>query len=190
MPLPEGLVTLPDDAVKRTVAAQLGGSLLTYTAVLAAPSVAHSALDTASRGGAIASVLWRCACSPMQCMAGGLTPIHHSAHDSPLSAASVVLSAIVVAPWIEEVFFRAYLLPSLCGWAGLPGALLFQSLLFALLHVPDSEAAFAQYAVQGAVYGAVATASQGKLAIPVTVHSAYNALALTSIALLGSGVTS
>jgi membrane protease YdiL (CAAX protease family) len=119
-----------------------------------------------------------------------MTPIHPSAHDSPFSAASVVLSAILVAPWIEEAYFRGFLLPSLCGWTGRPGAILVQSLFFAALHVPDSEAAFLQYAVQGAVYGAVATASQGKLTVPISVHSAYNALALTSIALLDSGVTS
>ena len=99
----------------------------------------------------------------------------------------MVLSATVVAPWIEEAFFRGYLLPSLSTSIGLPAAILLQSLFFALLHVPDSEAAFAQYAVQGAVYGAVATAARGQLTLPIKIHSAYNAFALTSMALRMTG---
>lgn len=164
--LPPDLVFLQQDAAKRTLLASAAFAMATTLALVSATPEDRS-LDLATRGGAIAATLL-------------------SARDGPSSASfaasSIIVSAVMVAPWMEECFFRAWVLPSFCRWQPLPLAITSQAIVFALMHLPDSEAAFTQYLIAGMLYGTVAALARGHIAAPVACHSFYNAIALASCA--------
>ncbi|KAF8062934.1 hypothetical protein HT031_003773 [Scenedesmus sp. PABB004] len=95
--------------------------------------------------------------------------------------AAVVLGALLLAPTLEEVFFRGYVLPSLTTWTHPAAATVLSALFFASAHPSD---AFAAELLLGCVFGAALLAGDGNLAVPLLAHSLYNAFVLTTEALL------
>ena len=98
----------------------------------------------------------------------------------PLELAVIFFSAVVVAPFAEEVVFRGFIFPSVRDRWGLPAGILVSSLLFGLVHpgLPSVAATF----VLGAVFCALYERS-GTLVAPVTAHAFFN-LTMLSLSLL------
>ena len=98
----------------------------------------------------------------------------------PLELAVIFFSAVVVAPFAEEVVFRGFIFPSVRDRWGLPAGILVSSLLFGLVH-PGLPAVAATF-VLGAVFCALYERS-GTLVAPVTAHAFFN-LTMLSLSLL------
>ena len=67
----------------------------------------------------------------------GLDEISNQTEEIALEGPAIVASVIVFvvwAPFVEEVFFRGFVLPGLVGWMGLACAAVVSSVLFALVH--------------------------------------------------------
>jgi uncharacterized protein len=77
----------------------------------------------------------------------------------------------LLAPLLEEVFFRGFMLPSLTKWLPTPVAILLSSALFSLAHFAprDAPQLFALGIVLGCSY-----ARTRNLAVPIIVHGAWN----------------
>jgi len=99
---------------------------------------------------------------------------------------AALLAPVILAPLIEEVFFRGLLLRSLLG-LGTPGmrstvvAILVSSAVFALVHVtqatsaPDAVAAGVATIIF-AIASAIATMATGRLGAGIVAHVTFNAL--------------
>lgn len=96
------------------------------------------------------------------------------------SAYVVSLFAVLVAPVVEELFFRGFLYPALARRTGVTGAIWLTALAFTLLHGAQLGYAWAPLVpifVVGLVLTTVRAASKS-LALCVLVHMAYNSTLL------------
>ena len=98
----------------------------------------------------------------------------------PSLAALFVVTAFL-APMLEEVVFRGFLLPSLTKWVPAPAAVGLSSLLFAAAHFAPRDAP--QLLALGCVLG-FAYVRTRNLLVPIAIHSAWNGGVLTVLALL------
>lgn len=103
---------------------------------------------------------------------------------TPLSFAMLALTAIVLAPVFEELFFRGFLQPLLSRTAGAVAGILITAALFGGLHAPEYSWAW-QYAfcvsLAGVVFGYLRYRTNS--IIPCTVmHGCFNALSVVALA--------
>lgn len=104
------------------------------------------------------------------------------AHEIP-----VWLSALVVAPAVEEAFFRGFLLSTQSEW-GTPLAVTVQAALFAAMHFGRSFDEMRVLFAVGLVLGCVSAASSKdakNLGPPILSHAIFNACAWSSILVAG-----
>jgi len=85
----------------------------------------------------------------------------------------VVTLGVVFGPILEESFFRGCLLPILAGSVGKSLAVILTSVLFALLHSPDSMTHWASFIGSGVLYGWIRLTSRSTTA-PALSHAVYN----------------
>jgi len=103
---------------------------------------------------------------------------------TPLSFALLALTAIVLAPVFEELFFRGFLQPLLSRTLGAVAGIVITAALFGGLHAPEYSWAW-QYAfcvsLAGIVFGCLRYRT--KSIIPCTVmHGCFNALSVVALA--------
>ena len=103
--------------------------------------------------------------------------------DSPALVGVVVFMAVLVAPVVEELIFRAGIFRFLRTRIPRPVALGLQAVVFALLH--GNFAAFAPLVVLGITF-ALAYERSGRILVPIIAHGLFN---LNTILLLLAGVT-
>ncbi len=103
--------------------------------------------------------------------------------DSPALVGVVVFMAVLVAPVVEELIFRAGIFRFLRTRIPRPVALGLQAVVFALLH--GNFAAFAPLVVLGIAF-ALAYERSGRILVPIIAHGLFN---LNTILLLLAGVT-
>ncbi|MEL7157065.1 MAG: type II CAAX endopeptidase family protein [Actinomycetota bacterium] len=101
--------------------------------------------------------------------------------DGPLDLALILLSVVVMAPLVEELFFRGLLLQSLARRFGDPVGIVVSAALFAAVHI--------EWAVMPGlfVFGiitAVITRRSGRLGLAWAMHAAFN---LTTVVLIQVG---
>ena len=96
-------------------------------------------------------------------------------------ALALVVSSVLVAPVLEELFFRGYVLPAAARRVPLPAAISATSALFAAMHFSIRDAA--SLFVASCAFGAAAAAGGGGLVAPTVAHATYNAGVLTEAAL-------
>ena len=92
------------------------------------------------------------------------------------SAIFLALFAILVAPFMEEVFFRGFLYPALARWTGSVVSILITTCLFTLLHGAQlgySWAALVPIFIVGTVL-TVARAITNSVSTSVIIHMTYN----------------
>ena len=87
----------------------------------------------------------------------------------------IILIAVAIAPLTEELAFRGYLYGVTKRYFGAVPALIFSSILFALIHL--NLASFFPLLVLGAAF-ALAYELSGSLLVPMTMHASFNALSL------------
>jgi len=93
-----------------------------------------------------------------------------------------LLAAVLVAPFVEEVFFRGLLQGVLTRWIGVPAGVVVQAVLFALIHFQVDASAganlvlMAAVGVGGAVFG-VAYQITGRLGSAIVGHTVFNLIA-------------
>ncbi|KAK9843713.1 hypothetical protein WJX81_003429 [Elliptochloris bilobata] len=93
------------------------------------------------------------------------------------SGLALALASLVLAPAVEELLFRGFLLPCLAARMPLPAAVLLSGGAFAGSHLaPPQDAAL--LLVLGCTLGCVAAASGGSLAAVTLAHALYNAAVL------------
>jgi membrane protease YdiL (CAAX protease family) len=94
-------------------------------------------------------------------------------------AAFTSVKVVLVAPVLEETFFRGFLLPTLTRWLTPPAAVAAAAAAFAAAHVAPP-AVTAQAFAGGLVFGGALLAARGNLAAPIIAHACYNALEVAS----------
>lgn len=93
----------------------------------------------------------------------------------------LLITVCFIAPLLEELFFRGYLWNKLSARGYGAGLIaIATSLLYVLPHVPNSFAAFADYATIGLFLGAVRYFS-GRLLLPVLFHTAMNSMLIFNL---------
>ena len=92
------------------------------------------------------------------------------------SAYALAGYGILIAPLIEELFFRGFLFPVLARRSGVPAAVLLTSLAFMLIHVSQLGGAWAPLLILFFVGLAltVARAWSGSVAVSYLIHMGYN----------------
>ena len=85
----------------------------------------------------------------------------------------------VLAPLLEEVVFRGFLLVSLTKWLPTPGAVLFSSVIFGAAHFAPRD--FPQLVTLGIVLG-FSYARTRNLLTPMFIHSLWNSGVLIVVA--------
>ncbi|OUS49483.1 putative CAAX amino terminal protease family protein [Ostreococcus tauri] len=93
---------------------------------------------------------------------------------------AVLTVTSVLAPLLEEVVFRGFLLASLTKWLPTPGAVLFSSVLFACAHLAPRD--FVELTVLGMVLG-FSYARTRNLLTPMLIHSLWNSGVLVVLAI-------
>ena len=83
-----------------------------------------------------------------------------------------LLKSALLAPVLEELFFRGYLLHAMKRF-GEPRAAAVSALCFALVHLGGTPCAWAMYAAMGLLLAAL-TLRTGSLLAPMLVHAVYN----------------
>ncbi len=102
---------------------------------------------------------------------------------SPASAYALSTFGILVAPFVEELFFRGFLYPALARWTGSALSIVVTAGLFALLHAGQLALAWAPLLVLFAV-GTVLTlvrARTNSVATCVLMHAGYNCTLFTML---------
>jgi len=99
--------------------------------------------------------------------------------DDPTALVAVLTVTSVLAPLLEEVVFRGFLLASLTKWLPTPGAVLFSSVLFGLAHLAPRD--FVELVVLGMVLG-FSYARTRNLLTPMMIHSLWNSGVLIVVA--------
>jgi membrane protease YdiL (CAAX protease family) len=95
-----------------------------------------------------------------------------------MTAVVYALTAVVIAPFAEEVFFRGTLLPAAVRLAGVRSGLLIQAVVFGAIHVVQTPEAL-PLAIPLAVVGWCAGLLRlrtGSLVAPIALHATFNAL--------------
>ncbi len=90
----------------------------------------------------------------------------------------MIMSAVVLAPFAEEVFYRGVLLPALARWMPVRAALLLQALIFGFSHFWQTPAAWPltlAIAVVGYGTGWIYVRT-GSLRAAIVLHATFNAL--------------
>ncbi|HUI41676.1 MAG TPA: CPBP family intramembrane glutamic endopeptidase [Terriglobia bacterium] len=121
-------------------------------------------------------------------LASSLTPESKSfplekLFSSPVAAYALSAFAVTVAPFMEELIFRAVLFSFFERGLGLTFAVAGTALLFAAMHVPEYWGAWTHVAmilVVGIVFS-LARGITGSLAPSVILHAAYNATLMTGL---------
>ena len=108
----------------------------------------------------------------------GVLPLIQDENAGAMIAVLTVTS--VLAPLLEEVVFRGFLLASLTKWLPTPGAVLFSSVLFALAHLAPRD--FVELTVLGMVLG-FSYARTRNLLTPMLIHSLWNSGVLIVLAI-------
>ena len=93
------------------------------------------------------------------------------------SAYAMAGYGILVAPFIEELFFRGFLFPVLARRSGVAAAAVLTSLAFMLIHTSQLAGAWLPLLILfcvGMVF-TLARAWTGSVAVPFLMHTAYNA---------------
>jgi len=108
---------------------------------------------------------------------GGILALLNASGDGPFSqfpAFALIASSVVIAPALEELFFRGFLLPAAARRLPLPAAVVATSALFAAMHfsVSDAPGLFAA----SCAFGAAAATGGGALVAPTVAHATYNAV--------------
>ena len=90
---------------------------------------------------------------------------------SPASLPALLAITAVLAPLLEEVLFRGFILPTLTKWLPTPAAIIVTAGLFSVAHFAprDAPQLFALGIVLGCSY-----ARTRNLAVPIIVHGAWN----------------
>jgi len=149
--------------------------LIGYGATFAALAVTGLAMDAAEKaqGGQMAVD----AASDQVGTIDGVLPLIQSDDIGTFLALLSVTS--VLAPLLEEVVFRGFLLASLTKWLPTPGAVLFSSVLFAGAHLAPRD--FVELVVLGMVLG-FSYARTRNLLTPMLIHSMWNSGVLLVVA--------
>jgi membrane protease YdiL (CAAX protease family) len=100
------------------------------------------------------------------------------------SVAIFILYMCVVAPVLEELFFRGFLLSGMRGRLGTAPAILFTATLFALIHLNPTQVVSGFFL--GLVLGALAARTRN-LRYPILLHALYNCMSLVFPLLLPRG---
>ena len=95
-----------------------------------------------------------------------------------------LLKSALLAPVLEELFFRGYLLHAMKRF-GEPRAAAVSALCFALVHLGGTPCAWVMYAAMGLLLAAL-TLRTGSLLAPMLVHAVYN-LTLVLLSEMGLG---
>lgn len=108
----------------------------------------------------------------------------------PQTAPIFVLSALVIAPVFEELFFRGMVFPALAKRIGLWGGIVLSAVIFGLVHVNQAEDTLGVVLllvrlVPLGILFAWLYHWRGTLVVPIIVHSVFNA---ASVALLLAGI--
>jgi membrane protease YdiL (CAAX protease family) len=112
-----------------------------------------------------------------------VTDLYTSSRDSS-SLWLLALALVVAAPLVEEIVFRGFLLPGLAASRLRPGgALLFTSILWALLHGQYQPFYLAQIVVLGIVFGWLRVRS-GTTTLTVGLHATVNLVSLVQAAVI------
>ncbi|MGH9493010.1 MAG: lysostaphin resistance A-like protein [Terriglobales bacterium] len=93
------------------------------------------------------------------------------------SAYALAAYGVLVAPWVEELFFRGFLYPVLARRLGLPAAVLLASFAFMLIHISQLGGAWLPLLILfcvGTIF-TLARAWTGSVAVPFVIHTFYNA---------------
>jgi len=143
--------------------------------VLAATSLAMEALDKAQSTGAPAAANQIAERAPGTI--DGVLPLIQA--DDPTAFVALLTVTSVLAPLLEEVVFRGFLLASLTKWLPTPGAVLFSSVLFGLAHLAPRD--FVELVVLGMVLG-FSYARTRNLLTPMLIHSMWNSVVLVVVA--------
>jgi len=101
----------------------------------------------------------------------------------PWALACFAFTAVVVAPFFEEILFRGVLLPVLGTWLGPTGAVALSAALFAAAHLSLGE--WIPLFLLGIGLGVLRLRS-GRLASCVLLHAFWNGLTFANLLLLGS----
>ena len=144
--------------------------------VLSATSFAMEAVDNAQRSGAPSAAANQIA-EQAPGTIDGVLPLIQS--DDPTALVAVLTVTSVLAPLLEEVVFRGFLLASLTKWLPTPGAVLFSSVLFGLAHLAPRD--FVELVVLGMVLG-FSYARTRNLLTPMMIHSLWNSGVLIVVA--------
>jgi len=149
--------------------------LIGYGATFAALAVTGLAMDAAEKaqGGQTAVD----AASEQVGTIDGVLPLIQS-DDTGIFLALLAVTS-VLAPLLEEVVFRGFLLASLTKWLPTPGAVLFSSVLFAGAHLAPRD--FVELVVLGMVLG-FSYARTRNLLTPMLIHSLWNSGVLVVVA--------
>jgi membrane protease YdiL (CAAX protease family) len=93
--------------------------------------------------------------------------------DNPALKAVLAITAIIIAPLVEEIIFRGYLYPVIKRYSGCCFAAITTSLLFAIVHgnLPGLMPLFTLAVILTLVYE-----STGCLWVPIATHSLFNAI--------------
>lgn len=96
-------------------------------------------------------------------------------------AVALALSSLLVAPALEELFFRGYVLPAVGRRVPAAAAVAATAFAFSAMHF-DPDAAPGLFAV-GCAFGAASVVTDGGLVAPTVAHATYNAGVLLEAAL-------
>jgi uncharacterized protein len=99
----------------------------------------------------------------------GVLPLIKSG--DPVAIVSLLAVTSVFAPLLEEVVFRGFLLTSLTKWLPAPGAVLFSSVIFGLVHFAPRD--FPELVALGCVLGFSYVRTRNLL-VPMFIHSLWN----------------
>jgi membrane protease YdiL (CAAX protease family) len=115
-------------------------------------------------------------------------PITEFFKDRP-SALVLAAFGIMVAPLVEELFFRGFLYPALARWTGVVPAVAITAFAFAMLHEGQLAHAWAPLLVLFVVGTAltVVRAASKSVAVCVLIHMAYNFTLFTQLYIVSNG---
>ena len=95
-----------------------------------------------------------------------------------MGLADGIILAVVLAPFLEESFFRGCLLPVVARSLGSVGAVIITSLIFGLFHHPPTLLHLTCFTLAGSAYAWMRIASRSTMAAAL-MHASYNLMLLT-----------
>lgn len=155
-----------------------GSSLLGPRGLL--PAVALGASGIAVSLGGVRAVEDLLFALPPDAAPGGQTPLAGLLAAGPLSLAATAAAYLLLAPALEELLYRGFLLASLADKLPFAPSLVLSSAAFALSHLTAASDQLDLF-LMGCALG-LAYAWTGDLLVPVALHQLYNAAALLAAA--------